>query len=389
LKNALLCRILVYAVVLGGFIAPIVIVASLSFVHESIKVAVGIACMVALLIYIFINFGVLMALDTVLAELHCRNTARKRFVLSRKFSVERVEKRIARFGKEYPPTAFSPRPHMLKYKSCFPLTIYSSGIEKIILTYHVDILDKEQYHTIINSASSNSLSLKGKVKHRFLDRNQKEAPINQVTVIFIFAKRVVASLQSILFKTVCKNGGNGETLATIPCVVDLDSGYATFDSVREPYIGFIYPAKNRGIRLIKRFLFNKKLPLSASPDRLEPLEIADVEQSLWSLWRHTRKSLVIEIRESKRRFEKMRHGDIVFEDGEIYIKYTNSGACIAVELDEQAKVAHIEAFDSWFYPKSNKISKDAKRYMKKVVDIYFAELGYSTKYEENDNFYFH
>ena len=48
-----------------------------------------------------------------------------------------------------------------------------------------------------------------------------------------------------------------------------------------------------------------------------------------------------------------------------------------------AKVAHIEAFDNWFYPKSNKISKDAKRYMKKVVDIYFAELGYSTKYEEN------
>ena len=65
LKNALLCRILVYAVVLGGFIAPIVIVASISFVHESIKVAVGIACTVALLIYIFINFGVLMALDTV------------------------------------------------------------------------------------------------------------------------------------------------------------------------------------------------------------------------------------------------------------------------------------------------------------------------------------
>ena len=46
LKNALLCRILVYVVVLGGFIAPIIIIANLDFVHETIKVVVGIILLI-------------------------------------------------------------------------------------------------------------------------------------------------------------------------------------------------------------------------------------------------------------------------------------------------------------------------------------------------------
>ena len=52
LKNALLCRILVYVVVIGGFIAPIIIVANLKFVPEAVKVIVGIGLAVGLLIYL-------------------------------------------------------------------------------------------------------------------------------------------------------------------------------------------------------------------------------------------------------------------------------------------------------------------------------------------------
>ena len=63
LKNALLCRILVYVVVLGGFIAPIIIVANLNFVPETIKIVVGVAFAIALLIYLIKNFMLLMAMD--------------------------------------------------------------------------------------------------------------------------------------------------------------------------------------------------------------------------------------------------------------------------------------------------------------------------------------
>ena len=81
LKNALLCRILVYVVVLGGFIAPIVIVVSLKFVPEAIKVIASLGLAVGLLIYLFKNFVLLMAMDVGLAVLRCHNTARKHFVL--------------------------------------------------------------------------------------------------------------------------------------------------------------------------------------------------------------------------------------------------------------------------------------------------------------------
>ena len=51
LKNALLCRILVYVVVLGGFIAPIIIVANLNFVPVAIKIITGVTLAIENIIY--------------------------------------------------------------------------------------------------------------------------------------------------------------------------------------------------------------------------------------------------------------------------------------------------------------------------------------------------
>jgi hypothetical protein len=207
-------------VVLGGFIAPIIIVAKLKFVPETIKVIVGIGLAVGLLIYLLKNFVLLMAMDVGLAMLHCHNTARKHFVLPKSLSEQKAEREFTRFGKEYEPSAISPRPETLLYKSNAPITIYSSGIEKIIATYHIDFLDKNQYQLIINSATANSKALKGKKKHRFLDKSQKSSPLNRVTVIVIYARRVDEKLRNGLFDVVCKNGGDGIDAAILPCVVD-------------------------------------------------------------------------------------------------------------------------------------------------------------------------
>ena len=126
LKNALLCRILVYVVVLGGFIAPIIIVANLNFVPETIKIITGVTLAIALLVYLIKNFVLLLAMDIGLATLHCNNTARKRFALPLSFAVKKVENRILKYGKPCSPIAIVPSPHMLQYKSNAPLTIYSS-----------------------------------------------------------------------------------------------------------------------------------------------------------------------------------------------------------------------------------------------------------------------
>lgn len=177
----------------------IIIVANLKFIPEAVKVIVGIGLAVGLLIYLIKNFVLLMAMDIGLAMLHCHNTARKRFVLPQSFSMQKAEKRISRFGEKCEPIAISPRPETLRYKSKAPITIYSSGIEKVITTYHIDFLDKNQYHLIVNSAIANAKALKGKKKHHFLDKAQKSFPLNRVTVIFIYAKQVDEKFRNSLF----------------------------------------------------------------------------------------------------------------------------------------------------------------------------------------------
>lgn len=380
LKNALLCRILVYVVVLGGFIAPIIIVANLKFVPEAVKVIVGIGLAVGLLIYLLKNFVLLIAMDVGLAMLHCHNTARKHFVLPKSFSEQKVERRITRFGKEYEPTAVSPRPETLRYKCNAPITIYSSGIEKIIATYHIDFLDKNQYQLIVNSATANSNALKGKKKHRFLDKSQKSSPLNRVTVIVIYARRVDEKLRNSLFDVVCKNAGDGFDTAVLPCVVDLEKQICTFDSMRMPYTGFQYPVKNRGIKIIRQYLFNNNFPFADSPDTLDPIKDMDSEQSLWDFWKTMKNELVSDNKNTKKRFEKMKHSDIIFEDGYIYLKWEEHGIWVSVELNEELRTAEIDAIDSWDYPKSHKIAKATIKEIKTLINTYFAGLGYTTKY---------
>ena len=78
------------------------------------------------------------------------------------------------------------------------MTIYSSGIEKLMAVYSVELLDQEQYRLIVSSAKANARALKGAKKHRFLDRAQRSAPLHQVIVIVIFADRVEEQLRTEL-----------------------------------------------------------------------------------------------------------------------------------------------------------------------------------------------
>ncbi len=380
LKNALLCRILVYVVVLGGFIAPIIIVANLNFVSEEVKLIVGIGLAGSLSIFLIKNFVLLMAMDVWLGMLHCHNTARKCFTLPTSFSAQKVEKRINHFGKGYEHSSISPHPETLRYKSDAPLTTCSCGIEKVIAVYHIDFLDKSQYLSIVNSALVNSKALKGKKKHLFLDKTQKKAPLNRVTVIVIFAKQVDENLRKSLFDVVCKNGGDGFDTTRLPCVVDLEKRICTFDSLRIPYTGFQYPVKNRGIRIIRKYLFNNKLTFADSPNTLDPIEDADPQQSLWSFWRMVKKDLISDNAELKKRFKKMEHRDIIFEDGYIYLKWEDHGLWLSVELNEELRTVEIDTINLWDYPKSHKIAKATIKEIKTLINTYFARIGYTTKY---------
>jgi len=127
-------------------------------------------------------------------------------------------------------------------------------------------------------------------------------------------------------------------------------------------------------------LFNNKFPFADSPDMLDPIKDMDPEQSLWDFWKTMKKELVSDNKNLKKRFEKMQHRDIIFEDGYIYLKWEDHGLWISVELNEELRMAEIDPIDSWDYPKSHKIAKATIKEIKTLINTYFAGLGYTTKY---------
>lgn len=384
LKNALFCRILVYVVVIGGIITPVVAVASMSFIPDMIKVFVSIAVLVGALVYFFKNIGLLFGMDTILALLHCRNTARKRFVLPKNFSEQILERRLSRFGKKCEPVSHTPMMKTLRYKYKYPFTVYSSGIEIIISSYAIDYLDRNQYNLIFNSASANSKALIGSKKPHFLDKATKKAPLNRVTIILIYAKQIEEELRMQLYRMVQKQSGDGFDVSVLPCVVDLETRTCTFDSEKIPYLGFQYPVKNRGIKIIRKYVFNHRLPFSDSPDMLEPMKDLNPDQSLWSFWGDMRNELILQDKRLKKRFEKMNHREIVCEDGFLYLKWQNRGVWIEITFDDELRTAEIDEIDSWTYPKANTIAKATKTELMNMILSYCAGLGYTVKINELD-----
>lgn len=380
LKQALLCRLLMYAVVLSAFITPIVIVATIQVIPAVISALFGISMGIGLLVYLIKNFIVLMAMDTGLATLHCYQTARKEFDLPKTQKTEQIEKRLSSFGKGYIPLPIEPKPNALRYRFNSPVTIYSKGIERIVITYHVDLLDKSRYLAILQSATANSKALTGKKKALLLDKSQKNAPLNRVTVAAIFANKVDPEFSAHLYDTVCKQEGDGFETAFLPCVIDLQKQTCVFNSMRIPYCGFAYPVKNRGIRIIRKAIFGGKLPLKSNDSMLDPIKDVDPEQSLWQFWHNMKKELVLQNIENKKRFETMQHGQIVLEDDFLYIKWEERGVWVAVELDKETKTAKIDPIHSWEYPKANAIAKKTIEDVKASISAYFAELGYSCEF---------
>ena len=90
------------------------------------------------------------------------------------------------------------------------------------------------------------------------------------------------------------------------------------------------------------------------------------------------------MKETNKSYEKMNHKEIVFDDGYIYLKWEDKGIWVSVEIDEETKIAEVDAIDSWYYPKKNKISKDTTKEIKGMISSYFSELGYTTKYTSYD-----
>ncbi len=289
LKNALLCRVLIYVVIFGAFIIPAVIVLNVPFIPNTVKVTVCVVLLVCLSVYLIKNRALLLKMDTVLSTVQYNNEARKYFTLRSSFDDQTAEDKIYDFGLSYEPLPVLPLPELFRHKNPRLFMGCTCGAETVILTYYTDFLDKEKYEQIFNSAKVNTSSIKRKNKRCLFGKAKKTSPCPLVSVAVIFAGRVDEPLRKDLFNTVCKSTDSKKDTALLTCVVDLQMKICTFDSRRTKNFGFQYAPKNRGINIIRKFLFDNKFTYGTSHELPAPVEGVNTEQSLWEFWRSAKK----------------------------------------------------------------------------------------------------
>lgn len=371
IKNALLCRMLIYIVVIGGFLFPIIPICLMPFIPEEAKILISFALVVALIVYMVKNLVTLMTMDATLAFVNCFRNARTQFDLCGNFSTRRIRNKVSRFGKSCESQPIFPQPDLLRYKFKSSWEIYSKGTEKVIATYQAEHLDKELYLKIFNSAKRNSKALTGTKKPIFLDKEQKKAPLKRITVAFIFAQTIEERFRSDMYDTLCKQNGDEFNDCILPCVIDLERNLCSFNSVKFPYLGFGYPAINIGIKLIIKTIFGSKPSFKNNDNFVSKKFDNDLNDSLWAFWKTTKNEVVGDKKARRKRFEKMEHKQIIFdkEDEFVYVKWENNGLWLSVILNEDTRIAEVDSFNSWDYPKSNMIAKNTIKEIEKTISV--------------------
>lgn len=380
LENPVLCRVLSYIIVIGGSFIPSIIAFSLN-VPEEVK---GISVLVSLIIavvYIMKNFVALMMLDMTLATYACYTDARKQYTLPPKATKYNICRRISRYGTKCEATYKNPEPLDLRYKFSSPVTVYNSGIERVIAVYETTFLNRETYSEIISSAKRNSVALRGKKKARWIDKEQKKAPLNRVTVVVIFAENVDFQLSNGLYSTVCGNCGNEEKDCVIPCVINLRDRTCVFNSVRVGYVGLSYAVKNRGISFIKRHIFGRSLNLKDNHNYVEcELEI-DPEETLWDLWKRMN-NMVKDDKEDKDLFEHLGDKEIRVDDDFLILRWGEKGIAEMIKIDDNNKTVIVMPFEYWSYPKVQSMGKQAKKQIEEYITSYYANKGYKVAFSD-------
>ncbi len=379
LKYPRLCRLLTYLIVLGAGAIPIVAVYLIPC-PDFIRVIVLLASLLGMLYYIVCHFVALMSMDICLAMLSCARTAKAKYFLPKRRTADKIRRSILRYGKGCQPVPTQPQPSALRYKFSNPLTIYSSGIERVVAAYEVDQLTPECYREIFRSAKANSKALTGKKKPLFLDKQQKKSPLHRVTVLMILAHRVDEKMKPDLYKLVCQNCGDAEKNCIVPCVVDLQECSCVFNCLREPYCGYGYAVKNRGIRIIKRRIFGNHWNLRHSEPLPPTLPLPAT--TLWELWSMCLQEAKIADRKEKKRAKSLSDQELIIDGDTLYLKHGKQCLCQLIKLDSKSKIARVESVTDWSYPATRPIGKKTIAELESRICAYLSGKGYRVEFVE-------
>lgn len=385
LKYPRLCRLLSYIVVLGIFLIPIPVIIVLPL-PDVLKIPLVFGLLIGCVVYIFMNFAVLMGMDMMLASLSCYRSARTVYHLPKNRTADAIRRSILRYGKECAPKPGCLTPSALRYKHSNSLSIYAKGIERVVAAYEVDHLDEEQYRIIFSSARANSLFLEGKKKSIITDPSQKSAPLHRVTVILILAHKVDPRLTPELYDLVCKRCGDEDKNCFIPCVVDMEHHTCVFNCLRIPYVGFEYAVKNRGIRIVKRQVFGGNLNLRGSTHTLQMKdeEKLSPEDTLWDLWSCLHREFFGSPKENKRKIEALKDKEITVKGDTLYLKWDQRAVCLSVKENADKKTVRVEPVEHWFYPKKRPVGKKIITQIEEAIVSYYHARSFEAAFIDPD-----
>ncbi len=200
--------------------------------------------------------------------------------------------------------------------------------------------------------------------------------------MLIFTNRVDTTLDIRLHEQVCKQTGDEFEDSFLPCVVDFGRGQCCFDAAKLPYVGFGIAAKNRAIRLIRRFVFNGRLP--AGDGSSWSIPDCGPDTTLWELW----SSLSREFRgvgtEIKKTLSRMVDRQIRMDDRLLYLRWGERGLTIPA-IRKENRLYLTETFD-WEYPNERPMAKKTRTEIRAYLTAHFAKQGITAEFLDEQIF---
>ena len=380
IKNTRFCTLIITFIIILIVALPFSVIL-LKFLDLEIRLGI---CLILLFVSVFILIKFsesAIGAELVLKMIEANMKQRTKFILPEGLTKEKIESNVRKIGKPVESALVLPQPQILNYSFKTPLTGFSSGIETVVSLYKTQFLGEVEYKNILNSVQSNSKNLKGRKSSHFLDSEQKKAPLKRTIIALILADSVEEKLSSNLYNVIVKEDKDGVDESVLPCVINFKDNTVFFNTAIIPDMFSLKPSRNRGIKIIKNKVFKGKLDFKNNLNRIEVnINEIDVEQTIFKLIASERKEFKNIEKTNRKIFKKMNDKEILQKGNNLYIKLGDKGVCLYVESDAENKLATIEFFYMWDFPKTNQISKKTIKEIQSMAINYFSQQGYITKF---------
>lgn len=388
LKHPLLCNV----VLVGSVMAPPILSLFLpalpvaAYIPPILLAVIILSPWIGALWFMISHFAILMMTSMCLEMYQAYLHGRRHFTCSKNGKDpatirKRILRRVGRFGSPYEVKAVPPELLIIRYKNSPSATVYFHRIEKLLLVYEVEELDKDTFRKLWQSAHAmtNLISKEQKPLYRKPRGHSKDNSVSVAAVIL--ANTVSPDVAADLAETEAKM----EDRHVLFCAVELSTAKYYFDNQKEPFL-FHYPTKNRVVNLVHRRVFGGRVPLRNNPHMLPaPMWLErdhfDPEDSLWSFMKYAKKELKGIGRSDKKRFQEMQDGTVIPDDGWLYCKLGERVSAMMVDDDEndpQKKQVILSL--NWEYPKSNRISKKDNATIRALTEEFLRGQGFGVTF---------